>query len=525
MATHHGEFPRKKTCEMILQSDDDEDEEQKTAIRQMREDYQDGFDPSEEMDQRPTASPSKYPRGRDEETEKLRTELQLVAMPRDKSHRRSEAAKRRMAERRIRIGVPQRESSETVVARRGTGWRHRVNPWKVSPHTGRFHKLHVPPRCFDPGKKFVLLVGASHLRSIADEIVREQDGCLAFGAMSTPGACADQLRMEVVQASLPLQPMLVVVMAPSNNLTASRTIEEVGLAFWRYLATVCTIFPCKVCVADMVPRLTVPGDYQELMRQEFHRVAASLNVSYISTADHFPLDRLKLWCPDGVHLSDDYGMPKLVELLWVASYQQLETPAPSPQVQHQRNHSGNPEDSSGVSKKRVVHCQVDGAPVALKECFIPLNPVRFSPDILAAMDKVVPSALGSAPTGIETVPGRRTWKTAVMKRKPIRQQVPARQPTVQVSPGVKREGVKLKRHHSGVSADSSAAPKQRVVNCQVDGAPVLHECFIPLQLPPDRIAVDIAVPTAPGGTPIGKEPIDACLCEGCSGDWWLFTCG
>ncbi|XP_049422008.1 uncharacterized protein LOC125882269 [Epinephelus fuscoguttatus] len=309
-------------------------------------------------------------------------------MPRDKSHRRSEAAKRRMAERRIRIGVPQRES------RRGTGWRHRVNPWKVSPHTGRFHKLHVPPRCFDPGKKFVLLVGASHLRSIADEIVREQDGCLAFGAMSTPGACADQLRMEVVQASLPLQPKLVIVMAPSNNLTASRTIEEAGLAFWRYLATVCTIFPCKVCVADMVPRLTVPGDYQELMRQEFHRVAASLNVSYISTADHFPLDRLELWCPDGVHLSDDYGMPKLVELLWVASYQQLETPAPSPQVQHQvspkpyvprfapklvvkgevraprptpsewtlvelgrkRNHSGNPEDSSGVSKKRVVHC-------------------------------------------------------------------------------------------------------------------------------------------------------------------------
>ncbi len=47
--------------------------------------------------------------------------------------------------------------------------------------------------------------------------------------------------------------------------------------------------------------------------------------------------------------------------------------------------------------------QVDGAPVALQECFIPLNPVRFSPEMLVAMDRVVPSALGGVPTGNKVI--------------------------------------------------------------------------------------------------------------------------
>ena len=47
--------------------------------------------------------------------------------------------------------------------------------------------------------------------------------------------------------------------------------------------------------------------------------------------------------------------------------------------------------------------QVDGSPMAFMECFIPLNPVRFSPAMLVAMDKVVPSALGGVPTGNKVI--------------------------------------------------------------------------------------------------------------------------
>ncbi|KAM4574033.1 uncharacterized protein PAE49_007439 [Odontesthes bonariensis] len=99
------------------------------------------------------------------------------------------------------------------------------------------------------------------------------EGRFSFGVMSAPGACAKQLRKEVMSVALPQIPDAVCVLAPSNDLTASRTVEEAGAAFGRLLATVCNRWP-KVFVADFVPRLTVEGGYQKLVRQEFHRVAA-----------------------------------------------------------------------------------------------------------------------------------------------------------------------------------------------------------------------------------------------------------
>ncbi|XP_072221911.1 uncharacterized protein [Leuresthes tenuis] len=159
------------------------------------------------------------------------------------------------------------------------------------------------------------------------------EGRFSFGVMSTPGACANQLRKEVLSCALPQVPDAVCVLAPSNDLTASRTVEEAGAAFGRYLATVCTRWP-KVFVADFVPRLTVDEGYQKLIRQEFHRVAASYGLKYCHMADEFPLNRLELWAYDGVHLSDDAGMPILVQLLWRATYEALEPPAVKPLVLH-----------------------------------------------------------------------------------------------------------------------------------------------------------------------------------------------
>ncbi|KAM9726335.1 uncharacterized protein ACNS7B_017305 [Menidia menidia] len=210
----------------------------------------------------------------------------------------------------------------------GTGWRHKVRRWPTSRVTGRSHKLVLPPP--HPDKQFVLLVGDSHLRSVADGIVAMPEGRFSFGVMSTPGACANQLRKEVVHAAVPRTPDAVCVLAPSNNLTASRTVEEAGAAFGRLLATVCTRWP-KVFVADFVPRLTVDEGYQTLYRQELHRVAASCGLKYCHFADEFPLSRPELWAFDGVHLSDDAGMPILVQLLWKATYEAMEPPAARPQ--------------------------------------------------------------------------------------------------------------------------------------------------------------------------------------------------
>ncbi|KAL7382329.1 hypothetical protein ABVT39_020571 [Epinephelus coioides] len=89
----------------------------------------------------------------------------------------------------------------------------------------------------------VLLVGASHLLSLAEGIVLMPEDCYTFGVMSTPGACADQLRTKDENAVLPRISDAVCVMAPRNNLTASKMPKQGGIAFGQYLATVCSVWP------------------------------------------------------------------------------------------------------------------------------------------------------------------------------------------------------------------------------------------------------------------------------------------
>ncbi|KAL7403392.1 hypothetical protein ABVT39_011473 [Epinephelus coioides] len=287
----------------------------------------------------------------------------LSKMPHGKSHHRPEAAKRRMAERRTEVLAPQLASSDADACC-GTGWCHKVHKWPIYAHSGRQHKLVIP-------------------------------------------------------------------------------VEVSGK---------------KVFIADLVPRLTVPGEIQEFFRQEFHRVSTRLGVKYFHHADRFPLNNRKLCCRDGVHLSDDMGMPILVESLLAATKQHLEIPSPKPQVARllspkplpkvvtnvivvrevavprapapewtsiqsgrKRNHSEH-EHASGLSQKRVVHHVVDGTSVALRECFMPLNPVRFSPDMLVAMEEVAPSAHGNVSTHNKTVFVEPDSKPMSLKHRPARKQ-------------------------------------------------------------------------------------------------------
>lgn len=92
--------------------------------------------------------------------------------------------------------------------------------------------------------QFVLIVGDSHLRAIVDGIVpMPKSDTLCFGFMSTPGACASQIRTEVLHAVVPRTPEAVCVLAPSNNLTASRTVDEAAIAFANLLQSVGNRWP------------------------------------------------------------------------------------------------------------------------------------------------------------------------------------------------------------------------------------------------------------------------------------------
>ncbi|KAE8277231.1 hypothetical protein D5F01_LYC24917 [Larimichthys crocea] len=324
------------------------------------------------------------------------------------------------------------DACATLAARRGTGYRHSARTWPTSPFTGRQHKLVVPPE--SPDKKFVLIVGDSHLRALVDGLVDMPEGCLSFGFMSTPGASASQLRTEVQHAVLPQVPEAVCLLAPSNNLTASRTVDEAAIDFAKLLTTVRNHWP-KVFVVDFPPCLNVEVSYQDFLRQEFHRVAARMGVKYSSVAEHFPLTRLELWSrKDGVHLSDHEGMGILTQLLWSAAMHQLETPPPAPQVsprpsQPLRKFSPKlvvvgdvlaPRSPDPFQWRKWSKVSQPGKPSQSqqqeKECSFPLNPVWFSSATLRAMEEVSPSTF-SRPVDCQPSPKpKRVASSAPAKR-------------------------------------------------------------------------------------------------------------
>ncbi|XP_029977002.1 uncharacterized protein LOC115409857 [Salarias fasciatus] len=287
-------------------------------------------------------------------------------MPRARGHRRAQALRRRTAQPQDWSPAP---AVPEFVARRGTGFRHRVRRWPTSNLTGKPCKLVTP--AWDGQKKMVFVVGASHLRAIVDGYVAVPEGDLRFSFLSVPGAVGSQLRTELLHADLPWTPDAVCVCAPSNDLV-SRTVDKAALDFCALLTTACSSCP-KVFVLDFPPRLNIELGLQELLRQEYRRVAARMGVPYVPVAEHFPLHRLQLWCPDSVHLSDSDGMTVLVQLLWDAASQQL-APSSAP--------------ATGASPGATACRGRSQAALPVRPSAIPSNPVWFSGAMLDAMEKL-----------------------------------------------------------------------------------------------------------------------------------------
>nr|XP_054591539.1 uncharacterized protein LOC129155839 [Nothobranchius furzeri] len=245
----------------------------------------------------------------------------LIRMPRGKGYRRAQALKSRQfmpkpVEELFKV-VP---SCTAFTPRHGTGFRHRVCRWPLSPNTGKSLKVIIPPETSD--KKFVFVIGDSHLRAIVDGYVKVPEGKLSFGYLSVPGGTAAHLTTEVRQLVIPRVPDAVCLLAPSNNLDSP--ISEGEKDFKRLLNTVSTLCP-NVFVLDFPPRLSHDKVVQDHLRMMFHRVSVQMDVPYSSIAENFPFHRLDLWGRDGVHLSDSDGMDIFAQLLWQKTYLHLQS--------------------------------------------------------------------------------------------------------------------------------------------------------------------------------------------------------
>ncbi|XP_035278175.1 uncharacterized protein LOC118229836 [Anguilla anguilla] len=154
------------------------------------------------------------------------------------------------------------------------------------------------------------------------------EGRLSFGFMATPGGDATALRLEISHlGDTPRTPDAVCLLAPGNNMTSSRTIEEAARAFGTLLSVALQHWPNKVFVVDFpIRHVHATLEYQLLLKQEYHRVAAKMGVRYFSTNDVFQPSKRHLWCQDLVHLSDDKGMPLLADFIWNTSYSILHIP-------------------------------------------------------------------------------------------------------------------------------------------------------------------------------------------------------
>ncbi|KAK7912601.1 hypothetical protein WMY93_012812 [Mugilogobius chulae] len=219
-------------------------------------------------------------------------------MPKVKGYKRVLAAARRRAEqlagqpavpipvrlspRRGEVGTP----TPLVLPVRGV----------ATPLANLFHLREVP--------QFVLIVGNSHLRAIVDGIVPMRRVPL-LRLQCDAGGCPAMFRWSWLETTSPedsvfinncnfSEPALVCLMAPCKQPDCQQDVDEAAKEFLQLLTYV-TGALAEVCVVDFPPRLVGSVEIQTLLRQAYHRVAASMSVSYFPIAEHFPRSHTELW--------------------------------------------------------------------------------------------------------------------------------------------------------------------------------------------------------------------------------------
>ncbi|XP_030839029.1 uncharacterized protein LOC105441665 isoform X2 [Strongylocentrotus purpuratus] len=152
------------------------------------------------------------------------------------------------------------------------------------------------------------IFGDSQLRGVVQEAVPlPTHPRWQFIVSSTPGGTCGHIELEFKSFVFPCRPDLIVVEAGTNNLR--QPVEEAEMEF-RHLLRIARK-TCEVVAISILPRLDGLGYVVPSFNAAFQRSAREEGASWVDLTDRFPVQELRLWAYDGVHLSDCTGMPRL----------------------------------------------------------------------------------------------------------------------------------------------------------------------------------------------------------------------
>ncbi|MEQ2166855.1 hypothetical protein GOODEAATRI_032620 [Goodea atripinnis] len=184
-------------------------------------------------------------------------------------------------------------------------------------------------------------------------------------------------------------------------------------------------------------------------------------VRYLSVVEHFPRSSLDLWSRDGVHLSDRPGMEVLAQLLWAASYTQLELSAPTSPAPPPAPATPRPPVVRRSPPRLIVVGEVPaprpsdpfawtvvrgGQKGDLLDSTIPPNPVWFSPTVLEEMDRIVPASGSDAPLPTRAPKGKKVEGAPTERTRPARRQPRRAAPTLEVDAPAESSPMALEDH-------------------------------------------------------------------------------
>ncbi|XP_072177819.1 uncharacterized protein [Diadema setosum] len=189
--------------------------------------------------------------------------------------------------------------------RLGLGRRGKAEKWQLGV-SGRQNKALCPP--INGIFKVCCLFGDSQLRGFVQKDAPPPNPHRRQLIINcTPGGkCAD-VATEIRNFIYPYRPRLLMVEAGTNDL--GRPVEDARQDFHHLLEAAKKV--SEVVAFSILPRLDRLGSVVPVFNKEFERTAIEAGVSWVDLTARFPVQDLRCWAGDGLHLSDCTGLPRL----------------------------------------------------------------------------------------------------------------------------------------------------------------------------------------------------------------------